>query len=145
MRPRNVPADHQLLPAIHPALDPGACALPRLIRAVLAFPDHTLKPLLTHSGKHAGCGRLELFGYADTFGAELQGLQHLAALDQRQLGQIAVVENEQVEDEIVDVGCSTAKVLKQVEVRSASYEGDNFSIDNRAISKLGQCLNNVRV
>ena len=47
------------------------------------------------------------------------GFRQLTTFTEGQSGQIAVVANEKIEDEIVNVRRGGAKVLKQIEVRSA--------------------------
>src|SRR5438094_9632838 len=57
----------------------------------------------------------ELFGDADAWGTQLQkGFHQFAAFVQRQSGEIAVVADKKVEDEIVNTGASLRKFWRRL-------------------------------
>src|SRR5260370_16603045 len=64
--PRQVPADHQLLPLIHAVFNPCARALSRLVEAVFTFPNDAFNLLSAHSRQHTGRSPLDLFNHPDS-------------------------------------------------------------------------------
>ena len=65
---------------------------------------------------------------------------------QRQSGEVAVVANEKVENEVANARSLAAKLLKQIEVRSASViQRNDLSINNCAFWKFTERFNKIRV
>jgi hypothetical protein len=48
-----------------------------------------------------------------------KSLHEFAAFAEGQSGEIAVITNQQVKNEVVDAGCFAAEILEQIEIRSA--------------------------
>jgi hypothetical protein len=97
---------------------------------------------LAHGGKHVIGWRLKLFGDTDAAWAEFQRFQQLAAFTQGQTGEITILADEKVEDEIVNAGCFAAEISEPIEVWSAWFiESDDLTINDRAFWKLGKGLN----
>ena len=120
MGTRDVTADHQFLATIDPAFDPRSRAFSGFVRAILAFGDHALKLLLPNGGKHIVCAGFELLRDSEERRMQLQKRLHeFAAVSQGKSGEIALLADEKIEDEIVNTRCFAAEVLEQVEVRSA--------------------------
>jgi hypothetical protein len=68
------------------------------------------------------------------------------ALGKREPRQIAILINEQVEDEIADARRLTARMLEQVEIWSPCLiERDDFSIDHRVLGQIAQGLDDLGV
>jgi hypothetical protein len=68
------------------------------------------------------------------------------AFTEGQSGEIAVVANQQVEDEIVNTRCFAAEILEQIEVWSASFiEGDDLTINDRTFGKFSKGLDDESV
>jgi len=65
---------------------------------------------------------------------------------QGQSGEVAVIANENIEDEVVNTGCLVAKALEEIEVRSASViQRNDLSIDNCAFWKFTERFNKIGV
>ena len=73
-----------------------------------------------------------MFDYTQPTGTQLQnGFHQLATFTEGQSGEIAVVANQEVENKIVNTGCFTAEILKQIEVWSARFiESDDLTIND---------------
>ena len=65
---------------------------------------------------------------------------------QRQSGEITILADQKVEDEIVDTECFASKVLEQIEIGPARLiQGHNLTSNHGAIREIAQCFDNVRI
>src|SRR5262249_23932237 len=140
-----IPADDELLPTIHPILDPGAASFSRLVVAVLLFPDNSFKPLLADRGKQIVWHRLDVIYNPDSLVlGNKEAFQERSTLDQRKPGEVMTLPAQQIKNVVKNPRCLSAEVLQEVEVRAAAFiDCDDFSMDDCSLGQIRQRLHDV--
>src|SRR5215469_10216710 len=114
------PSNYELLSEIEAMFDPCATPFPGLVRTISSLANHTLQMLIPSDAQHIFCARSEALGNTDAARLELQcRMHHLAALCQRQRGEVAILENENVKHKVVNPPSLGPEVLEQIEIGPA--------------------------
>ena len=132
--------DHHFLAPRRLDLHPIARAPAGMVAALRPLAHDALKPAPLGGAEGSHAISLHVLAEADRGASRERGPKQALALQQRQPAQVLAIEEQQIEHVITQPRLFLARVLEQLETRSAFFiERDELAIEDRAAAPLGQC------